>query len=84
MDLIALRVLAERERAAERAARPRQLLLPFGDGLYDDETPQFHGTNVGLARHADKGERLCQLCQGLMDELLAADLAVRLDVQEAT
>lgn len=74
--LIRERFLAEREREAARTAAPP---LPFGDGLFDDPTPEFHGTSVGLARHADASQDPCVLCHAWMDELIAAGFAVRLD-----
>lgn len=74
IELAKARRDAERERVDARAQ-----LLPFGDGYLDDDRPDWHGTNVGLQRHTDAGEGLCPPCRELVDELIAAGLARRLD-----
>lgn len=42
-------------------AQPRQGVLPFvdADSYLADETPEYHGTNVGLGRHVVAGETSC-------------------------
>jgi hypothetical protein len=84
-DLIRARLLHEREVAQRRASEPRQEPLPFdGDGSFlADETPEFHGTTVGVSRHAAAGEKLCAPCRDWMETLVDAGLAVRLDEQPA-
>lgn len=72
------RLVAELDRERARA-EARAELLPFGDGYLDDDRPDFHGTNVGLQRHTDAGEPFCPPCTALLDELLAAGLARRVD-----
>lgn len=78
-ELIRLRLLAEYERRATKAAEPAQLPLDLGNSLYTDETPEFHGTQVGVSRHAAAGEELCQPCDTFMQEMVAAGFAVRLE-----
>jgi hypothetical protein len=72
------RVRADLDRERARA-EARAELLPFGDGYLDDDRPDFHGTNVGLQRHADAGEPFCPPCSALLDELLVAGLARRVE-----
>lgn len=67
---IAAELDLDRTRADIRAE-----FLPFGDGYLDDDRPDFHGTNVGLQRHADAAQPPCPPCAGLLDELLVAGLA---------
>jgi hypothetical protein len=80
-----LRLLHDRDVAQRRASEPRQEPLPFdGDGSFlADETPNFHGTSVGVSRHAAAGEDLCGPCRDWMETLVEADFAVRLDQQQA-
>lgn len=76
-----LRIELDYRAGAERASRPEQQPLPFGDGFLDDQGRFVlaHGTTVGLGRHAAGGEDLCSACQVFMDELIAAGFARRLD-----
>lgn len=69
-------IIAEQTRERARAD-VRAELLPFGDGYLDDDRPDWHGTNVGLQRHADAGEPFCPPCAALVDELVAAGLVQR-------
>lgn len=77
--LIRMRLEHDRQRAAERAATPHQEPLPWGDGWLDDDTPEYHGTNVGLARHSEADQELCWLCRRWIEELIGSGFARRLE-----
>lgn len=82
-ELARLRFRHDRDKRERRAATAQQELLPFeGDGSFlADEQPEFHGTTVGVGRHAAAEEPLCGPCRAWMEELVAAGLAVRLEEQ---
>lgn len=64
----------QRERQRADAEPPR---LPFGDGWCDEVAAMvpFHGTSVGLRRHAAAGQPPCAACEAWLAELIDADLA---------
>lgn len=67
------RARVDRDRAQARVDA-RALVLPFGDGFLDDDHPEFHGSTVGVSRHATAAEPLCTACRAWIAELDAAGM----------
>lgn len=74
------RALADRQRAAQPDQGQQHLV--FGDLGVDDGQPEFHGTQVGVSRHARAGEPLCGKCQDWMQVVVNAGFARSLNNEE--